>query len=449
MSRLRGLSRRPGPIRSSVILLAVALLGLACPAWAAKSVSGLSAADLFHVADQARAAGRTADAEAIYVALARDPNPEIRAEARFREGMMFAQAKRYRQAAVLFRALLDEKPGATRVRLELARVLAAMGDEAAARRQLRLAEAAGLPPDVAIVVNQFANALQSSKLFGGSVGLALAPNSNINRATSAATLDTVIAPLTLSQDARQRSGVGFEGTAQAYLRLPLGEHLALVPRVSGQGDIYRTTEFDDISGSALVGLEWRLGPDRLSPSVGYTWRLYGGSLYARTQTAALDWIHPAGPKAQLDIQASASRARYLANALQDGEIYAASANYERALTPKIGVGLTLDAGRQTANDPGYATWSGGGAVLAWRDLGRTTVFATAGVHRLEGDARLFLFPDRRREWLYQAGAGATFRQVQWHGFAPVVRINWERNQSTVGLYDYHRFGATVGVTRAF
>ena len=441
--------RRPRPIGSHAAFLFAALLGLAGPAVAAQTVRGLKPVELFRIADQARAAGRTADAEAIYVALARDPDPEVRAEARFRDGMMLAGAKRYREAAVLFRALLDEKPGASRVRLELARVLAAMGDDAAARRQLRLAEAAGLPPDVAVVVNQFANALHSSKPIGGSLGLALAPSSNINRATSATTLDTIIAPLTLSRDARQQSGVGLEGSAQAYLRLPLGDHVSLVPRISGQGDLYRASEFDDISGSALVGLEWRLGQDRVSPSVGYTWRLYGGSLYARTETAGLDWIHPAGTKAQLDLQVSAARARYLKNPLQEGEIYAGSASYERALSPKVGVSLTLDAARQTARDPGYATWSGGGSALAWRDLGRTTVFVQAGVHRLEGDARLFIFPDRRREWLFQASAGATLRQVQWRGFAPVVRVAWERNQSSVGLYDYRRFGTTVGVTRAF
>jgi hypothetical protein len=430
-------------------VLLAALLGLAGPASAAQTVTGLSAAALFKIADQARAAGRPQDAEAIYAALSHDPDPEIRAEARFRDGMMLANLKRYREAAVLFRALLDEKPNATRVRLELARVLAAMGDEDSARRQLRLAEAAGLPPDVAVVVDQFANALHSSKPFGGSIGLAAAPSSNINRATSAKTLDTIIAPLTLSKDARQQSGVGLEGSAQAFARLPLGDHLTLVPRVSGQGDVYRASEFDDISGSALVGLEWRLGRDRLSPSAGYTWRLYGGSLYARTETVALDWIHPLGTKAQLDVQASAARAKYLRNPLQDGDLFAGSASYERALTPSTGVGLTLDAARQTAADPGYATWSGGGTVLSWRDLGRTTIFASAGVHRLEGDARLFIFPDRRREWLFQAGGGATFRQLQWHGFAPVARISWERNVSTVGLYDYGRVATTLGVARAF
>lgn len=439
----------PDPIWPKALAVAAALLAFALSAQAEQIERNLSAVDLFRIAGQAQAAGRAPDAEALYAALEHDPNAEIRAEARFRHGMMLAALKRYREAAVLFRALLDEKPGATRVRLELARVLAAMGDEAAARRELRQAEAAGLPPDVAIVVNQFANALRSSRRFGGSLGLALAPDSNINRATSAKTLDTVIAPLTLSQDARQRSGLGIQGSAQAYLRLPLGDRLSLVPRLSGQGDLYRASQFDDISGSALLGLEQRLGQDRFSPSVGYTWRWYGGSLYARTQTATADWIHPAGPKAQLDVQASASRARYVRNALQDGEIYAAGVSYQRALTPTLGLGVTLDAARQTARDPGYATWSGGASVLAWRDLGRTSLFGSAGLHRLEGDARLFLFPERRREWLYQASLGATFRALQWRGFAPVVRLSWEKNLSTVGLYDYSRLATTVGITRAF
>ncbi len=442
------MGRSPRPCPNYVLAIAL-LLALAPSARAATVAEHLSAVDLFRVAEQAQAKGRTQDAETLYDALARDPDPEVRAEARFRHGMLLAGLKRYRAAAVLFRAILDEKPGATRVRLELARVLAAMGDDAGARRQLRQAEAAGLPPDVAVVVDQFANALHSAQRLGGSLQLALAPDSNINRATSARTLDTVIAPLTLSKDARQRSGLGFEGGGQAFARLSLAPNLDLVPRISGQADLYKAGTFDDVSGSALLGLEWRLGADRFSPAVGQTWRWYGGSLYARTQSVTVDWIHPMGARAQLDVQASAGRARYVLNSLQDGGLFAGAVSYERALTPKLGASLTLDAARQTAADPGYSTWSGGGSALAWRDLGRTTVFLSGGVHRLEGDARLFLFPDRRREWLFQAGAGATFRRLTWRGFAPALRISFERNQSTVGLYDYQRIVTTAGISRAF
>ena len=65
------------------------------------------------------------------------------------------------------KALLDEKPSAGRPRLELARLLAAQGDEAGARRELRRAGAAGLPDDVARVVDRFATALRSVRPIGG------------------------------------------------------------------------------------------------------------------------------------------------------------------------------------------------------------------------------------------------------------------------------------------
>jgi tetratricopeptide (TPR) repeat protein len=434
--------------------IGAALIALLCPcvfgpATAQQVVKGLSAIDLFAAADRARTAGRNDEALALYDALTRDPDAEIRAEARFRKGMLLAELKRYAEAATAFRALLDEKPNAARVRLELARVLAAMGDEKGARRSIRQAQATGLPPEVALVVDQFANALHSPKRFGGSLELAMAPDTNVNRATAARTLDTIIAPLILSSDARAQSGIGLKAAGQGYARIQLGSNLALLPRVSASGVFYRQSEFDDLSASALVGLEWRGKKDQLTPSIGPTWRWYGGRLYARTETAALDWIHALGRRTQLTANASAGRARYLANGLQDGMIYDFNAGIEHAVSARGGFGASLSTTRQTARDPGYATVSGGASLFAWREAGKTTLFLSGGVHRLEGDARLFLFPDRRREWLYQATVGATLRQWTVKGFAPVVRIGWERNLSTVGLYDYRRLSADVGITRAF
>jgi hypothetical protein len=155
-----------------------------------------------------------------------------------------------------------------------------MGNISAARR-MRQAQAGGLPPQVAQVVKQYAAALLSQTL-GRVFELALAPDSNINRATSATTLDTVIAPLNLSQDARQRSGLGVRNRAR-YGRLDLGKSFTLVPRASSQATLYQTSQFNDISASAQLGLEYRRKADRITPSAGYTWRWYGGNIYARTK----------------------------------------------------------------------------------------------------------------------------------------------------------------------
>jgi outer membrane protein len=430
-------------------LAAFALPFLPAPAAAQARVEHLSASQLFALADGAHAAGRTADALAMYDALARDPDPEVRAEARFRKGMLLAELKRYGEAAISFRALLDEKPNAARVRLELARVLALMKDDKAARRELRQAQASGLPEDVALAVDQFAAALRSRRPYGGSFEIAFAPDTNVNRATGARTLDTVIAPLILSKDARARSGLGVKAGGQAYLRVPLRPNLAFFPRVSGVGRFYQASRFDDASVSVLAGLEWEGKKDRLTGSVGPGWRWYGMAPYAGTETASLDWIHAAGRTTQLVASVAASRARYRSNVLQDGDIFDLSMSVEHAFAGGTGATLTLSADRQTARDPGYATASGGVSLLGWKEMGRMTLYLSGSVSRTEGDARLILFTDKRREWLYRLAAGATFRRVAFHGLAPTLRLSFERNVSTVGIYDYRRLAAEVGVTRAF
>jgi tetratricopeptide (TPR) repeat protein len=195
----------------------------------------VNAAQLFEFADAARQRQDFAMAETAYRALANDPDPELRAEARFRLGMMLADdLKRYRDAATQFRAILDDKPDAARVRLELARMQALLGNLDAAHREMRAAQAAGLPPEVERMVRFYANALSASKPLGGSIEVTLAQDSNINRATKSDTLGTVIGDFTLDEDAKARSGVGLALRGQGYARLPLFGRLSQLAAPVGQ-----------------------------------------------------------------------------------------------------------------------------------------------------------------------------------------------------------------------
>jgi outer membrane protein len=365
--------------------LGLAALLLAASPVAGQQVEVVAPVQLFRMAEQALSDGRSGDAETIYRALSRDPDSEIRSEARFRLGMILAQAGRLQEAALTLRTLLDEKPDAARVRIELARILALIGDEAAARRELRQAQAAGLPPEVALVVDQFAHALRARQPLGGSISFAVVPDSNINRATDRETLDTIIAPLDLSEDAREQSGIGVRLGTQGYARIPLAANLSLLPRLSGQAELYRQSQFNDISGSAVLGLDWVAGRrDRLRPSIAHTWRFYGGALYAETQSVATSWARALGATAQLDTSLTIARADYKSNDLQDGWLFDLSAAYERALDARSGVGISISASRQTARDPGYATVSGGTTVLYGREIGAVTLFANLGLGGGEG-----------------------------------------------------------------
>lgn len=412
-------------------------------------VEGVRAAQLFALADARMAVGQAVDALVIYEALARDADADIRAEARYRHGLLLADMGRYSEAAVMFRALLDEKPDVLVARLELARMLAALGREKDARRELRQARASGVPEEAAAMVDHFARALRSEKRIGGVFEFAVAPDSNINRATEARTLDTVIAPLTLSDDARARSGAGLRSMAQVFGRIPMAEGWSVLPRGAVQGSVYRQSQFNDVSASALLGVERRGERNRFTASVGQTWRWFGNEPSAQTSALAFDWVRAMDARSQLITSYSVSDARYDTNALQDGNIYDLSAAYERALDARSGVSASASITRQGAVDPGYATWAGGLTLGGWRETRWGTAFISAGLRRTEGDERLFLFPDRRREWLATGRLGMTFRSLTAYGFAPTVRIALERNDSTVGIYDYRRVAADIGVSRAF
>jgi outer membrane protein len=429
----------------------LALLIFPCFAAHAQSEkTSLTASGLFDFAQRLAEGGDLEAAYAAYTALAKDPDIEVRAEARFRHGQLLETQRRFKDAALLYRAILDEKPDAQRVRLELAKVLALMGDGIGARRALRQAQAGQLPPEIAQIVNQYAAALNAYKPLNMSLELALAPTTNINRATNARTLDTIIAPFDLSDDARAQSGLGVRIGGQVSAKLPLLSKVQAIARISAQSNLYRDEQFDDAVAAGQIGFEALLGKTtRVRPQFGRSYRWYGHSLYATTNSVSLNVTRPLGNRTQLEIEASAGWADYRSNDLQDGQIFDASMTVEHAFSPKMGGSLSLSGQRQTATDPGYATTSGGANLLLWREWGKATVFGTAGLYRLEADARLGLFLDRRKEWLLRSGLGATLRHIKIAGFAPVLRLNYDRNISTVGIYDYSRFAGELGITRAF
>jgi hypothetical protein len=415
----------------------------------AQNSAHYKAADLFAMAGRAVAAGDPASATTIYRALEHDPDIDIRCEARFRHAQLLERSKSWTGAALLLRAILDEKPQAQPARLELAKVLAAMGHEGEARRELRAAQAGGLPPQVELAVNQFAAALRAAKPFGGSFELGLSPSSNINRATSSPTLASVLGPLDLSPDAQARSGIGLDIGGQGYVQVPVSSTVALTARLSTQNLLYRDSEFNDSTFAGDAGTVLTLGKSRIRLSLGPAYRLYGAHPFTIAINATADWMHPLGKRAQIDLESDFSKVTYKTNALQDGDVFGETASLERAFSPRSGARVSLFVQRTTAADPGYALINGGGSVLAWHEWGRTTIYATATVSHLESDARLFLYTDRRIEWLTRAGLGATFRQIQVKGFSPLVRVNYERNASTVGIYAYHRFATDIAITRAF
>ncbi len=410
----------------------------------------LSPAELFTFADSARVAGDFGTAETAYRALAANPNIDIRSEARFRLGMMLAdQLHHYGDAAIEFRKILDEKPKAGRVRLELARMDVLLGRPGAAARELRAAQASGLPLEVQQVVRFYANAFEAQKPFGYSFGLAIAPDTNINRATRSDTLGTVIGDFSLDPNAKAQSGIGLTLQGQGYLRTSLNQHTRLLFQLSGQGNLYRQTQFNDVIVAVQAGPEWTAGKDRFNLNGSAAWRWYGGAPITRTLGASGSWQHPLGTKAQVRLGTGVAREDNLRNDLQDGTSYTASIDYDRAFSATFGGGVQLSAARSTARDPGYSTASGNAGFYLFREFGPVTGVLNLGYGHLEADERLFLYPRRRIEDRYSVGLAMTLRSLRFGQFSPLAKLRYERNNSTIEIYDYKRFSGELGITAAF
>lgn len=405
---------------------------------------------MIQLADAERDAGHLQAAEAAYRAVATNPDIDVRCEARFRLGLMLADSlHRYRDAAIEFRAVLDERPHAARVRLELARMDAALGNVGAAERELRSAQASGLPADVQRLVRFYASALDARKAYGGSVELALAPDSNINRATRASTLGTVIGDFTLDRSARARSGLGLSLRGQTYGRTAIDAHSNVLVRLSTSADLYRRSQFDDIALALQAGPELVSGKDRINLAIGTAWRWYGQQPYSLTVGLTSNWQHPLSKRSLLRVDGGIGHVDNRRNTLQDGDIFSAAVGVDRAFSERAGGGLQLSAVRTAARDPGYGDVTGGANAYAYRELAKATVVLGLSYSRLEGDARLFLYPSRRVDDRFAANVSVTWRRLQYHGLAPFTRVRAERNRSTVGIYDFRRLAGEVGITSAF
>jgi tetratricopeptide (TPR) repeat protein len=410
----------------------------------------LTPEQMFVLAEQLTLAHRLREAISILVPLTNNRSADYRAEARARIARLYLALGEKRQAAAWFQKLLDEKPGAAAVRIELANVLLELNDSNGARRQFRRAAASrGLPDDVARALGRAGAALLDSAPVQVSMRVGLAPNTNVNYATQAQTVDIYGLPFTLSQSARAQSGVGLISSGDIVVQHRLDASSRLIAEISTDGTFYRNSTFNDVALTGSLGPEIASQLSLFHPAIVIGERWYGAQRLYTLYGLSLAIRQALSNTAQASLTVSESHLDYAYRPDLSGQVSSAGLAYERALSPRTSLRLGLTASRMQASDPAQSTYSAGIDGALSRDVGRFIAFSRLGFSRTIGDAPFSYLGVGRNDTLGEAELGLIYKRISLWGFSPQLRVKYTQNRSPVAFYAYRQTRFELSLAKTF
>lgn len=417
----------------------------------------LTAAQLLQVAERMVLARDFEQARPIVTALAQAP--EMQMQAHFLNGYIAAETGDLKTAAREFRTVLRDRPDVTRARLELARTLELQGRYEAADHHYRLAsEDNDLPPEIEATIRRQRGILRNARPWRLNVDVGLAPDSNINNATAAQSVDTTLTygslpiVLDLDREARRRSGVGQTGSVSTGVRLRLSDGTAMLVDFDGQVVNYKGTEADDVSALLAAGPELTFSNGaRVAVQAEAASRWYGGKVLARGPGVKLSYQqnldHGARIGAQVDVRHSDSGF----GPSWTGWQYSASATYEQVVRRSMVASGTVFARRDDFRSEAYSSKEVGVSLGMGGELPLGINAGLSGsISRALFDGPMLLFSSEpRRDWRMSARAYAGLRSIRALGFSPSAAYTYSRVKSTLPLYRTDRHRIQFSLARYF
>lgn len=398
---------------------------------------------------------RWAEARPLLAALQQVPGFSL--EYRFLSGFVAAQTGDLERAAGFYRAILTDDPKQTRVRLELARVMMLQGKRQSAERQFRIAEDdEDLPPEIARTIRAARDVLRSQKMWSVNIDAGIAPDSNINNATSSDQINVYLGgqavPLTLNESARARSGLGRTGSVDASLRLPAwGESMALFD-LDAIGTDYDGKDFDDYAFEGAAGVEMPLSPrNRLRVQAVGAQRLYGGRVATRQAGLKGGLETMLSRSGRLGVQLDARRTFAAFDDAYSGWQVGAYATYERAVARAVVASGGVFGRRDSLKASAYSSTEGGVIAGIGGELphGINAAFS-ATASRAVYDAPMWFFSaEPRRDWRYSGRVTLGVRALRVMGLSPSVSFSVSRIDSNLDFYTTTRGRFRFALARYF
>lgn len=407
-----------------------------------QTISGLQAAELLVQS------GKLDDAKVVLLAMEKATPDD--SEVLFLLGMIAVQQKDCDTAIRRFRKILVHEPGVARVRLELARAFFLRQDWDNAERQFRFARGADLAPGAIANIDQYLFAIRRLRQWSVNASLAVAPDTNLNAGPDITELQIFGLPFQLSNQTRQKSGIGAALGLSGEWDQPLGQQTRLDVGAAFHGLVYPQSEFDDLALLAFVGPAFLWPQWDLSPRLTAFRRWYGDRVYNSGLGGVLQETYHLTPRLGVGASVGAQNVTFPSATGQNGVAVSGSLNGYFTPNPFTLLSAGAAVSRQNARVAAYAYTASQITLSYTRDLkGGLSVSFTPSLTISRYDAPLAAFGVPRRDTQWTLEVAGLDRRIDWLGFTPRVSYAFTDSASNIALYRFNRSRFEIGMTRAF
>ena len=409
----------------------------------------LSAESLIEAARAALAKGELEDAEFLLGGI--KPGEGNADDLDFLYGSIAMAREDWQTAIARFRAMLIRDPTLPRVRLDLALAYFRAKEDGSATYHFRqVLGDKDLPPVVRARTLAFLDTIRRRKTWSVSTAVALAPDSNINAATSSRQVNLFGFPAQLSEDARQTSGVGLNANISAGYEARISPDLRFRTSARLYTRTYKKSKFNDRTLTLRAGPRFLFEKFDLRPELTARARRLSGEMYSRAAGIELSGDWHLAPAWRLSAAVGGERIFY-ETFLGDGNMYSTQMGLAHALGPATLLRADGAFRREAVESEAYSWREFIVGASATRELPRGFVVTAGSSYRLRRyDRPIAAFgPEARQDRTLAGRIKVSNRHIELFGFMPELTVRHERRSSNLSLYDYERNLIEVGVVRTF
>jgi outer membrane protein len=355
------------------------------------------------------------------------------------------------EALELLEGHLTRSPDDALARFQLAELHFARGRDGPARLAYDLALAGRLDPIRIQLANIRLGDLQERGRWRFSIGASIAPDSNLNSATSARQVELFGLPFDLDENARRRSGVSVSGFGGIERRFAVSPGMRVRTSLTLAATDAPGITFDDHFVGVRAGPEFRLGGGgRVSIEATGNWRWFGGDPLETGAGMRVETDLRRNANTRWSFNVSAEQIDAQLNQQRDGWRADVEAARTRFLGPTSFWRLELLAGHREAAGPsesyGYAQLSAGRLFAIPFN---STLYLEPRMIFRDFEGSLAAFGETRSDQEYAITARASKRDWVVFGAFPFVSATLVDSNSNVRLNDFSRERFELGFTRFF